>query len=468
MKVVIVGAGTVGLQIARQLIDEKKDVVLIEQDVERARIAANRLDCIVINKPGNSLDALHQAGTESADIFIAVTDSDEVNLISCVLAGSGESSPYKIARVRNIDYTNTPISEEGFLGINYVVNPEVVAAETIIRTIEHGATSDIMFFEQSRAQMRHLTVDADSPFADRRLSEIGRAFDTTFLIAVVLRENSFIIPSGDTVLLPGDIIYIVATEESFDRLYHRIGTEKMDLRRVVIVGGGKIGAMIAEHLLAGRRRSDGVFRRLMKAFGDERRRSVKIIDRDYARCKHLSEQIPRALVINADVSDEAVFEEEHFANSDVIISVTGDQELNLISGVYAKTLGIKRSVALVGKTNYTRIASQLGIDVPVSLKNSVVNTILKQVRRGTVRSVHSISDVALEVMEISVDPRSVAAGKRIRDVRFPHGVLVVSVLREEETVVPDGEYVLQGGDHIIVIAGTEFIERIQQLFTPAT
>ncbi|MCK4513735.1 MAG: NAD-binding protein, partial [Spirochaetaceae bacterium] len=285
MKVVIVGAGAVGLQIAKQLIDEKKDVVLIEQDPERARIAANRLDCMVINKPGNNLDALRDAGTVNADFFIAVTDSDEVNLISCVLAGGESSALFKIARVRNIDYSNTPIAEEGFLGINFVVNPEVVAAQAIIRTIEHGAISDIMFFERSKAQMRHLLVEAGSPVADRRLSDIGHAFGVTFLVAILLRDNNYIIPSGETVLHPGDILYIVATEKNFEVLYDKLGTEKMDLRRVVIIGGGKIGAMIAAHLLEVQKKPQGVIRRLMKVFSEERRRSVKIIDRDYVRCK---------------------------------------------------------------------------------------------------------------------------------------------------------------------------------------
>jgi len=464
MKVVIVGAGAVGLQIARQLIDEKKDVVLIEQDAERARVATNRLDCMVINRPGNSLDALREAGAESSDFFIAVTDSDEVNLISCVLAGGTEGRPFKVARVRNIDYTRTPVTEQGFLGIDYIVNPEVVAAQAIIRTIEHGATSDIMFFERSRAQMRHLTVDADSPLVDRKLSDISKSFDVTFLVAVVIRDTSFIIPSGDTIIRIGDILYVVATEDTFESLFERLGTEKMQLRRVVIVGGGKIGAMIAEHLMDGQRKTSGVIRRLMTVFAEQRRRSVKVIDRDYARCKELSRSLPGALVINADVSDEGVFEEEHFANSDLIISVTGDQELNLVTAVYAKTLGIKRSVALVGKTNYTRIASQLGIDVPVSQKNSVVNAILKVIRTGSVRSVHAISDGTLDAMEISVDAESAAAGKRIQEVRLPEDSLIVSVLRGDETVIPRGGSVLNGGDHLIVIARTEHIERIQSTF----
>ena len=144
--------------------------------------------------------------------------------------------------------------------------------------------------------------------------------------------------------------------------------------------------------------------------------------------------------------------------------MTANQELNLVTAVYAKTLGIKRSIALVGKTTYTRIAAQLGIDVPVSLKNSVANTILKLVRKGNVRSIHSISEGSLEVMEILVDSHSVAAGKRISEVRLPEAALIVSVLREDETIIPDGDYVLQEGDHIIIIARIEFIERIQALF----
>ncbi len=467
MKVVIVGAGAVGLQIAKQLVDEKKDVVLIEQDPERARLAANRLDCIVINKEGNSLEALKEAGTENADFFIAVTDSDEVNLISCVLVESEYSVPFKIARVRSIDYASTPVAEKGFLGIDFIVNPEIVAAETIIRNIEHGAVSDIMLFERSDAQLRHLTVEPDSPFANRPLSETGRSLGVNFLIAAVLRDNNYIIPSGTTVLHPGDIMYIVATERNFESLYEHLGKVRMELRKVVIVGGGKIGSMVASFLLEGNKRPQTVIKRLMSVFSEDRRRSVKIIDRDYARCKTLSQQHPGALVIHADVSDEGVFEEEHFANSDLVIAVTGDQELNLVTSVYAKTLGIKRSICLVNKTNYTRVASQLGIDVPVSLKNSVVNTILKLVRKGNIRNVHSISGGTLEVLEISVDSHSIAAGKRIREIKLPQGALVISFLRENETFIPDGEYELQGGDHIVVIARVEVLERIQTLFTAA-
>ncbi len=467
MKVVIVGAGAVGLQIARQLVDEKKDVVLIERDPDRARMAANRLDCMVLMREANSVDALREAGTATADFFIAVTDSDEVNMVACALVESEFTVRCKIARVRNVEYTASRVGQNRFLGIDFIVSPEVVAARAIIRSIEEGAVSDIVLFEQSRVQMRHVTVQASSEFANRSLSEIGRDAVPTFLVAIVLRSNRYIIPSGQTVLRPGDILYVVATQEGFDKLYRRLGMRPVEMRRIVIVGGGRIGEMVAAYLLKGRIQDPKTNRRFTSLLLPERRRNVKIVDRDYARCKQLSERLPGALVMHADISDEAVLEEEHFAKSDLVIAVTGNQELNIVSAIYAKTLGIKRTIALVNKTNYTRVASQLGIDVPVSVKNSMVNSILKLIRTGNVRTIHSIPEGQLEILQVLVDGKSAAVGKEIREIRLPQSSLVVSVLRQEETFIPHGTYRLQAGDHIIVIAHLEHIDQIQTIFRPA-
>lgn len=467
MKVVIVGAGAVGMQIARQLIDEKKDVVLIEPNPDRARLASNRLDCMVLMREGNSVDALREAGTDGADFFIAVTDSDEVNLISCALVESEFSVACKIARVRNVDYTTSRVVENRFLGIDYILSPETVAARTIIRSIEQGAVSDIVLFEQSNVQMRHLTVAPGSEFANRSLSQIGATVELNFLVAIVLRANRYIIPSGRTVIQAGDILYVVATQDGFGKLYQRLGMRPAQMRRIVIIGGGKIGQMIGSYLLEGRGRDTSLARRLFGALKQEHRRSVKIIDWDYARCKELTQLLPGALVMHADISDEGVLEEEHMADSDLVIAVTGNQELNIVSAVYAKSLGVRRTIALVNKTNYTRIASQLGIDVPVSVKNSMVNSILKLIRSGNVKSIHSIPEGDLEVLQVVVDGGSSAVGREIREIKLPQSSLIVSVLRAEEAFVPHGTYRLQAGDHIIVIARLEHIEQIQGVFTSA-
>ena len=226
MKVVIAGAGDVGFQIAKQLIDERKDVVVIERDQKTAKHAANYLDCFVIQGEGNNIDVLRNAGVDRADFFISVTDSDEVNMISCGLVASEFNVPSKIARVRNIDYSKTYITSSPFLGIDHIVNPEIEASKVIIRAIEHGAMSDVFLFERTKFQMRSISVTNGSPLTDRSLSDIKRSFSVDFLVAFILRNNSYIIPSGDTVIQDNDTVYIVAEEQNLETLF--VKTEHRD------------------------------------------------------------------------------------------------------------------------------------------------------------------------------------------------------------------------------------------------
>ena len=464
-KVVIVGAGAVGFQLAKQLISENKDVVLIEKDPDVARLVSNKLDCMVVTGEGNKIETLRKAGTEGAQYFISVTDSDEVNMIACGIVSSEFNVDSKVARVRSVEYAETKISQKGFLGIDYVVNPEIEAARAIVRSIEHGAVSDIMLFESSDVQIRNLTIDRHSPFQNKSLIEIDRIIDVSFLVAIILRQNRFIIPSGDTVIQEGDILYVAANAVNFDRLFSSLGKQKSGLKKVVIVGGGNIGTLVAESLL-GERRGQGLVRKLLTslspAYG---KRSVKIVERDYDRAKQLADRFHEGLVINADISDEGIFEEEHFANSDLVIAATDNQELNIVTAIYAKTFGIKRSIALVNKNNYSHIATHLGIDVAVSLKNAMVNTILKYIRRGNVRSVHSISDGQMEVLELNVEAKSRAVGKRVSAIPLPKDCLIVSISRESETIIPDGSNLVMENDHIIVIAQKSAAEKVEALFT---
>ncbi len=468
MKVVIVGAGAVGFQLARQLIAENRDVVLIEKDSGKAEYAANRLDCMVIQDVGNNLDVLRRAGTETADFFLSVTDSDEVNLIACGLAASEFDRPYRIARVRNIDYTRTRISEKSFLGIDYIVNPEIEAANAILRSIERGAMSDVMLFEQGNVQMRNITVNRGSYFLGKTLQQASMEADFDFLVAAVLRENDYIIPTGDTVIHEGDVLYIVANEASFERLFERLGKEKRALRKIVLVGGGRIGGLVVRGILESQKNPPkaGV-RRLLHRLSAGTRQSIKVVERDYQKAKQLSDQFPEALVINADISDEGIFEEEHFANSDLVIATTENQELNIVTAVYAKTLGIKRSVVLVNKANYTKIASNLDIDVAVSLKSAVVSSILKLIRRGRIKSLHTISDGKLEVLEFEVDARSRASEKSIRELKLPGNSLVVSLARDGKNIIPRGDDRIEADDHVVVIVKKDFVDRVQDYFSAA-
>ena len=465
MKVVIVGAGTVGFQIAKQLADENKDVVLIEKDPDKARHASNNLDCTVINDEGNNPAVLKSAGIDKADFFISVTDSDEVNMISCGVVSSEFNVPYKIARVRNIDYSHTRISDQPFLGIDYIVNPEIEAARAITRTVEHGAVSDIMLFEQTNVQMRNLTVNETSPFKNRTLSEIKRSLQIEFLVAVILRESYYIIPSGNTVIRENDNLYLVAVEENLEKIFTRVGKHKMKFNKIVIIGGGKIGSHVAGHFIEPRESSYKIFDKLILSFIKKRKRKISIVDKSYERCKLLSERFPGALIINADISEEGIFEEERLSDYDLLIATTENQELNIITAIYAKTFGIKRSIALVKTNNYVNIASNLGIDVPVSIKNSMVNTILKFIRKGNIRSVHSISDGKVEVIELTTKESSRVVGKKINEIKFPHHSLIIYATRGKQNIIPDGKFVIQKGDHIILISRKEAIEKIEEMFT---
>lgn len=469
MKVVIVGAGAVGFQLARQLIAENRDVVLIDKDTDVAAYADQRLDCMVLPGAGNNLDMLRRAGTETADFFISVTDSDEVNLIACGLAASEFDRPFRIARVRSLEYTRSRIAEKSFLGIDYIVNPEIEAANALLRSIERGAMSDVMLFEEGNVQMRNVTVTRGSYFLGKTLQQAAMEADFDFLVSAVLRENDYIIPSGDTVIHEGDVLYIIANERNFERLFARLGKPKQPLRRIILVGGGKIGSLVLRGILDSQKRPPrpGV-RRLLHRLSSGARQSIKVVERNQARAKELNDQFPEALVINADISDEGIFEEEHFSNSDLVVAATEDQELNMVTAIYAKTLGIKRSVVLVNKANYTKIAANLGIDVAVSLKSAVVSSILKLIRRGRIKSLHTISDGKLEVLEFEVDANSPAADKTIRQLKLPGSSLIVSLARSGTNIIPRGDDRIEAEDHVVVIVKKDFVDRVQRYFSAAS
>jgi trk system potassium uptake protein TrkA len=466
MKIVIVGAGKVGFQIAKQLVDEKKNVVVIERDPQVAKHVTNYLDCMVINDEGNNIEVLRKAGVGKADFFIAVTDSDEINMISCGIVSSEFENPYKIARVRNLEYSETQISTSPFLGIDHILNPEIEVSKVITRSIEHGAMSDILFFEKTRFQMRNVTATDGSLFMDKTLRDIKKELPADFLVAFLVRGNDYIVPSGDDVIRENDNLYIVASEENLERLIVQTGKWKITPNKVVIVGGGRIGSYVADNLLRRQRQDASFLERITKGFTQKLKRNIILVDRDADRCAALSERFPDALVINEDVSDEGIYEEGNFTRYDLIVTATANQELNIITAVYAKSLGIKRSIAVVNKNNYINIAQALGIDVTVSQKVSMVNSILKLIRRGNIKNIYSFADGMVEVIELAVE-NSLISGTRIRDIKLPPHTLVVSRTREDENIIPDGSNTVENGDYIVVIARKESVKKIEDIFTGA-
>ncbi len=463
MKIVILGAGEVGFQIAKQLIAENKDVVLIEKDAIKAKYASQYLDCMVINDEGNSPDVLKKAGIAKADFFISVADSDEINMISCGLVSSEFNVPYKIARVRNIDYFKTNLIEKALLGIDFIVNPEIEAAKKIINTVEHGAISDIMLFEKGHVQMRNYIVDSSSFLINMPISKVKNVLRQNFLIAGINREKQFIIPRGEAILQENDHLYLVSTEEVLEKIFTQIGKPKKEINKVVIVGGGKIGTYVANYFSGKTKKHAKIFNLFLANFINKSKKNIKIIEKDYEKCKILSEQFPDILVLNADISDESIYEEEQLSDFDLIITTTENQELNILAAIYAKTLGIKRAISLVNKNKYINIATELGIDAIVSPKNSIVNPILKFIRKGNIKSIHSLADGEIEVIELCVEKKSHIAEKKIKDISFPKNSLIIAVTREDETIIPSGDLHILPDDHIIIIAKKDAITKIESM-----
>ncbi len=466
MRVVIGGAGVVGMQIARQLVAERKDVVLIESDTVQARYASERLDCMVVTGSLNSIATLRQAGTDAAEYFIAVTGSDEINIIACALVARHFAAPYKVARIRSIEYAESIADDGGFIWVDWVVTPEIETAQAVLRSIEYGATSDVMVFRHSDVQIRSFAVDAGSEFLKRTLRETSTLIPIAFLVVVILRDNAYIIPSGDTEIREGDVLYVVATRRDFDLLFDYLGKHRRKLRRIVLVGGGKIAIELLRHLYPGNHTGDSTIPRRPSARKRRRHPNVKVIERDKEKCKRIADLFPDAVVINADITDADLFEEERLKLTDVVVATTENQELNMVTAVYAKSRGIPRSIVLVGKANYIKMAANLGIDASVNLKNATVDSVLGFIRgQSSVTTVYSIFDGSVEVIELPVAECSKAAGARIQELALPQNSLIVAVIRAGEHLVPRGNLEIHGDDQIIAITRSTDIDRVQRLFT---
>jgi len=475
MRIIIVGAGRTGMQLARYLIQEKHDVSLIETNVERARYASNRLDCMVLHGEGNNLAALEEAGIGKSQALVSITDSDEMNIIICGLAASRYPDLLKIARVRNEDYLQLNRSaperdgtkedknpqEKKVLGIDYFVHPDVEAARAVLRALSHRALGNILDFAGTSYRLVSVTVAEDSVFDGLCLRDFHFLVQENCLVTLLEREagSSYecTLPRGTTVLGKGDRIHILAREDEMDKIFSLAGLREKPLRRIGIVGGGHIGVLIAEGILninknlnPFQKAGNQAFS-LFRNFKSKSSRRVVIIEQDYALCKELSARFPEALILNEYISDESFVAEENLGDLDLIITATTNQELNIITAVYLKSLGVKRTIAMVNGPGYETIARKLGVDVVISLATVVADSILSNLIGKGVREVHHLGDGTLEILEVEIGKNSPVAKKAITEFKLSTDALVMLVNRAETSFIPRGDYIFTPGDKIILI-----------------
>jgi trk system potassium uptake protein TrkA len=365
--------------------------------------------------------------------------------------------PCKIARVRNVDYTETGGMQQQFLGIDFVVNADVEVARSIVSAVERGAVSDVLFFKKTDLQMRSITVDEDSLVNNKTIEEIRHSVEEHFLVAGVIRQNDYIIPSGNFRVHENDKLYLIAGEAEFMQIFPHLGKERQALNKITLVGGSRIGQYVTETLLSDQQKRFPVLSRIFRSM--KAARQINIIESDYETCKTLSDRFEKAMVIHADISDENFSEDEHFVNADLVIATTENQELNIVNAVYAKTVGARRTIALVNRSHYVNIAASLGIDVVISPISSMVNTIMTYINESSSKSVHNITGGNIDVIEISVEEQSKIAGKKIRELRMPANSLIISLTRNGQNIIPSGNIAIERGDSVIVIAKKESVPK---------
>ena len=447
MHIIIIGAGEVGSSLAQRLSQESKDVVIIDPVAERLRHVQELSDVQTIQGSGSSPSTLAKAGLDEADLLIAVTDSDEVNLVACLITHATYPSTTKVARVRNPEYyEKSDILGKDNLGIDLAINPEREAAQAITNLLEipMGAT-DIANFAEGRVKLIGLNIEVGSPLAGRKLSMLPELNpDRNFLIVAIVRDDdNVIIPSGDDHLRVGDIVYSVTVPEGVNELFRVAGKEVDKVKRIMIVGGTNIGEYLARRFAR-------------KGF------NTKLIDRDERRCEELAERYRGLTVIHGDGTNRDLLVQEGIEECDAFIGSTHDEEDNILMSLLASRTGARRVIPVVNRMTYAPLVSALGVDSVVSPRAVAVSSILGYIRAGKILSVRTLRNDVAEALEFIALETSDLVDRPLAQVKLPRGAIIGAVVRDDEIIIPTGADVLRAGDRVIAFASRKAIPKMEK------
>ena len=479
MKIVIVGAGFTGVQLAKCLINEKNQVVIIDNDEDTIRHANNQLDCTSICSDGNNLEILESAGIAKADALVCVTESDEVNMITCSLVDAVYPDILKIARVRNYAYyIKTAKAEKKhandfggkhrpLYGINYMIHPDVEAANAIVRAVENGAIGSVITFGNSELEITRMSVEAGSVFDGITLKDIRTKTDIKFLVTYVEKENETSLARGDTTINAGDTLGVLISKIDVPEVLKLCGAEQNVMRKVALIGAGRIGTIVAEKLLPSR--TSGISKFFLN-FSTKHSQDFVIIDSNDELTKAASEKFPDARVMCADASDENFLREEGITNFDLAICVTHNHEMNMVLAAYLESLGVKQSVSLVSSAAFATIAEKIGVDVPIPLRDSIVDSIMSHLRGKSVKEIHTVSNGKLQIVECEITSGSMVVGKSLREISNPGTFLVLMTKQAamDNYKIADGNTRLYSGDQVVLISEAENTKKVLSYFAGNT
>lgn len=445
MKVIIIGAGKVGFSMAQLLSSENHDVTIIEQSHQRQQVLEDMLDVQVIRGSGSSKSVLESAGVQNADMLLAVTQFDELNMVACMLA-KRYGAKTTVARVRNPEYLEiNDFSLNELMGIDLVINPERVTAQEIAEIVKHPEALSVDYYADGKVQLLELELTSGSPLLGKELKDLDTS--VPYNIVSIVRDHTILVPSGSDVIKPGDHIHLMARTAEMKSVEKLLHFKSRKIEQVTILGGGRTGYYLAQIL-------------------EQSRPSVniKIIEKDINVAKHLSEKLKHTMVIHGDGSDYQLLEEENITTSDIFVAVTNDDKINLLCALIARNLGVKKTVCQMKRTEALPLAEQIGIDTILSPRLLTAGAILKYMRVGNVISVTLFGEERAEMLELIAQPDAIAAGKELQRIKFPSGSMIGAVLSDNKVIIPDGSYKIKPYDHLIVFSLLKSIHKIERLF----
>lgn len=452
MKVIVCGAGQVGFNIAHYLASENNDVTVIDQRPELIRKISDTLDVQAILGYASHPSVLEQAGAGDADMIIAVTHADEVNMVACQVAHSLFNVPTKIARVRSQSYLQpmwTTLFSRDHMPIDVIISPEIEVARAITRRLQVPGAIDVIPLANDKVRLIGVRCTEICPLINTPLRQLTVLFpDLNIVIIGIVRGGKAMVPTPEDQMLDGDEVYFVVDTAHVDRALSAFGREETEARRIVIFGGGNIGLFLAQQIEA-----------------EHPGASVKVIDNDKERAEFVAKTLHRTVVLHGDVLDPEILHEASVAAAETVVSVTNDDETNILAALLAKRYGARRAMTLINKTTYGALMGPLGVDVVISPRAITVSNILQHVRRGRIHAVHSLHEGFGELIEADALETSSLVGKPLRDVRLPHGVLLGAVVRDGQVISPRGATVVQAGDRVVLFAAADSVKKVEKMFS---
>ena len=451
MKIIVCGAGQVGASIARQLAGEANDVTVIEQDRDIARRLSDSVDvrCVVGN--ASLPDILEEAGAKTTDMIVAVTYSDEVNMVACQVAHTIFDVPEKIARVRHQSYLNpawADLYSRDHMPIDLIISPEIEVARAIERRLQVPGALDMLPFGDGRLRVLGVRCEEGCPVINTPLRQLTELFpELNIVVLAITRDGRLIVPRGDDQMLIGDEVYFVTDANHVARSMAVFGHEETEARRIVVIGGGNIGYFLARGL---EEEHPGL--------------DLKIVELDKERAQYLAEQLNRTMVIHGDALDSEILREINIGLAEAVIAVSNDDEVNILAALLAKRAGCGAAISLVNNPSYGPLMGSLGVDVAVSPRESTVSTILQRIRRGRILAVHSIRDGAAEIIEAEALETSPMVGAPLNEIKLPSGIMVGAILRGEEVVIPRGHTVIEEHDRVVILSAAHAVKKLEQMF----